>query len=113
MELTNHEAILAAIESRLEVQLTWYSKDDGGTQQTRRCAPMDYAISRKYKDNLARYHFWDFESDRGVNHNISLRADQISRVEILDSKFDPGSFVTWDTAASPWTVVRSSWGPHN
>jgi len=112
-KLPNHDAILAAIESCREIQLTWYSKDDGGAKQTRRCAPMDYAVSRKYKDGMIRYHFWDFESDTGINHTISLRADQILTVDILDSNFDPASFVAWDTSKSRWTVPRSSWGSHN
>jgi hypothetical protein len=39
--LANHQELLDTIESLQEVEVTWFSKDDGGTPQTRRCALMD------------------------------------------------------------------------
>ena len=58
-----------------------------------------------------RYHFWDFESDSGKPHTLSLRAVQIHSVEVLlDSGFEPETFVTWPTN---WAVPRTTWGSKN
>jgi len=111
--LANHDEIIKAIEDRHEVAVAWRSKDDGGTVQVRRCAPMDYGPSRTARDKTDRYHFWDFESDGPRNHVLSLLESQIVSVEILDSTFDPSSFVTWSPAKSPWFVARTSWGAFN
>ncbi len=108
--LPNHEEILRAIHEKREVSVTWPSKDDGGSLQTRRCAPMDYAPARISSKGENRYHFWDFESDSGKNHNLSLTAEQISSVEVLETSFDPADFVSWTTK---WSVARTSWGDFN
>jgi hypothetical protein len=113
MQISNHEAVIQAITDLREVRVTWPSQDDGGALQGRRCAPMDFGPSRRTADQTPRYHFWDFESDSGRNHNLSLLASQITEVEILDSHFDPAAFVTWSTARSPWFVQRRSWGDAN
>ncbi|WGX94378.1 hypothetical protein [Nocardioides sp. L-11A] len=113
MYLTNHDAVLEAIEGCREVRVTWPSQEDGGAVQIRRCAPMDYGPSRRASDQTPRYHFWDFESDSGRNHTLSLLAAQIMSVEVLESMFDPSSFVTWDTNQSRWFVQRNSWGEKN
>lgn len=113
MTLPNHHEFLEAISSLQEVRLTWRSKDDGGTLQTRKCAPMDYGPGRRAHDQTPRYHFWDFESDSGRNHVLSLLPSQIVSVEIVESTFDPSSFVTWDLTKSPWFVPRTTWGASN
>ena len=108
--LPNHDDILQAMQEKHEVSVTWPSKDDGGSLQTRRCAPMDYAPARISSEGEYRYHFWDLESDSGKSHNLSLAAAQISSVVILETSFDPASFVTWTTN---WTVARTTWGAYN
>ena len=108
--LANHDSILQAIEDLNEVQVTFLSKEDGFAELTRRCAPMDYGPARTMKVPEDRYHFWDFESDSGWNHTLSLPDAQIVSVEILSTTFDPASFVSWDTN---WHVARSSWGAFN
>ncbi len=113
MKLSNHDEIIQAIQDLREVRVTWPSQDDGGTIQSRRCAPMDFALSRRFRDQVPRYHFWDFESDSGSSHNLSLLAAQITSVEVLASIFNPESFVAWDTQKYPWQVARTSWGPFN
>lgn len=110
MMLANHADILDAIHDRREVAVTWASKADGGRTLTRRCAPMDYGTSRSRRDGRPCYHFWDFESDSGANHVLTLSAVQISSVDVLDSTFDPQDFVTWPTN---WSVARDSWDPYN
>lgn len=111
--LLNHEEIIRAIHERREVIVTWPSKEDGGKLQSRRCAPMDYGPSRRGVDPSPRYHFWDGDSDSGTPHPLTLLASQITRVEIVDTQFDPATFVTWDLAKSPWHVHRTTWGAYN
>lgn len=113
MKLPNHDDVVQAIFDLREVRVSWRSQEDGGAVLTRRCAPMDYGPSRRAHDQTPRYHFWDFESDSGTNHTLSLLASQITRVEVLDSRFSPSSFVTWDTSRSRWFTTRSSWGAYN
>jgi hypothetical protein len=113
MKLPNHDDVIQAIHELHEVRVTWPSKDDGGAVQSRRCAPMDYGPGRRAHDQTPRYHFWDFESDSGTSHTLSLLASQITSVEVLDSTIDPSSFVTWDTKRSPWFVTRTSWASSN
>ncbi|MEA1263837.1 hypothetical protein MicroSTF_12420 [Microbacterium sp. STF-2] len=110
MQLPNHDDIIHAIEHRREVRVRFHSKEDGGVALTRDCAPMDYAASRRAHDQTPRYHFWDFDSDSGKPHVLSLPATQIHSVEVLDSVFDPEAFVTWPTS---WAVPRTTWGTVN
>lgn len=96
-----------AIHNKNLIRLTFFSKEDG-TTLTRKCAPMDYAVSRKFHDGLVRYHFWDFESDK-VNHNLPLLPDQIRKMQVLPENFDPATFIYWNTQENPWTIKRD-WG---
>lgn len=72
------------------------------------CAPMDFGLSRRAKDNLKRYHFWDYESDM-QNHVLSLPPEQIIEMESTEEPFDPIEFITWDVKKSPWFLQRN-WG---
>ena len=108
--LDNHGEVLEAIELLLEVEVTFFSKEDNNMLLSRRCAPMDYGPSRRMKVPEDRYHLWDFESDSGRNHTLSLPTKQIKSVRILDSRFDPSDFVTWEPN---WFISRSSWGRFN
>lgn len=110
MELSNHDDIIDAIARRREVMVTFRSKEDGGAILIRRCAPMDYGPSRRAHDKTPRYHFWDWESDSPRTHTLSLLATQIESVEILDTLFEPSSFVTWPPT---WFVGRTTWGSLN
>jgi hypothetical protein len=107
MELPNHEEFIQAITDLHEVRVEFRSKEDAGKTLYRRCAPMDYGPSLRARDQTPRYHFWDFESDSGSNHTLSLLASQIRSVQVLDSIFDPSAFVRWDPN---WFVVRGTWG---
>lgn len=102
-----HEEFLDALKKRRKVRLTFYSKEDAGTI-SRSCAPMDHGPSRRARDKSMRYHFWDFDSDSG-SHVLSLSANQIVALQVLDEPFEPGEFITWSTKKSPWFVVRD-WG---
>ncbi len=108
--LANHAEIIQSIHELLEVRVTFRSKDDEMSTLARRCAPMDYGPARSMRVPEDRYHFWDFESDSGKNHVLSLPDQQIVSVDVLGSTFDPSSFVTWEPN---WHVARSSWGQHS
>jgi hypothetical protein len=102
-----HELFTKGIHDTLKIRLTFFSKEDN-SHLIRLCAPMDYAISRQYKDGLNRYWFWDYDSDCG-SHNLGLLPAQIVKMELLADIFEPNEFVTWDTKKSPWTISRN-WG---
>ncbi len=98
---------IQAIRERQKVKVQFYSKEDN-CNLSRTCAPMDYGPSRRAKEKNDRLHLWDFDSDTG-QHMLSLNLEQVLTLEILEEKFDPEDFVTWDTASSPWFVPRD-WG---
>lgn len=104
--LSNHAEIIQAIHDRHEVLVTFPSQEDEGQTLARRCAPMDYGPAKIAKPPDTRYHFWDFESDSAATHVLSLRADQVLKVDKLGSIFDPVTFVAWET---DWHIPRD-WG---
>ena len=101
------ENFIEAIHNFKKIRLTFFSKDDN-MAIVRKCAPMDFGPSRRAKLQNDRYHLWDYESDT-KNHNLPLNPEQIIKMEILDEKFDPSEFITWDTKKSPWFIERD-WG---
>lgn len=96
-----------AIHHLNKVKVTFKAKKYGNTEITRLCAPMDYAFSKIYKDNIERYHFWDFEGTEN-KHNLSLLETEIVGVELTNETFSPTSFVTWE-APYNWSIKRG-WG---
>lgn len=101
---THHAVFVAALHARQKVSLTFLSQEDGG-HLVRTCAPMDFGPSRRAKDGIDRYHFWDYDSDKRA-HTLSLKPEQIVMIEQLGDAFDPAEFVTWDIARSPWFLPR-------
>ncbi len=99
------EIFVKAIHEKVKVKVTFFSKDDGGLLE-RVCAPMDYGPSRRSKKKDDRYHMWDYESNSGNQHTLSLPVDQIKNIEILNDHFDPAEFVTWPPN---WLIPRD-WG---
>jgi hypothetical protein len=104
------ETFLNAIHGRKKVRLTFFSHEDA-RPLIRTCAPLDYGPSRRAKEKIDRYHFWDFDSDTRV-HVLSLNPTQVQKIEALDEDFEPSDFVTWDTKSSPWFVKRD-WGTYS
>lgn len=96
-----------AIQRKRFVLLKFKSKGDGQVL-SRKCAPLDIAPSRKTKKFHYKFHFWDYDSG-DKPHVLSLNPDQIIDFDILDDQFNPEEFITWDTAACPWSVKRD-WG---
>lgn len=101
------ENFIAAIHSKNKARVTFYSKEDG-QNLTRVCAPMDYGPSRRAHNKDDRFHSWDFESDQ-KNHVLSLLPEQVVSIEVLEEKFDPADFVTWQ----PNWFVERNWGVHS
>jgi hypothetical protein len=104
------DEFIQAIGDRKKIRLTFYSKEDR-SQLVRTCAPMDYGPSRRAKDKSDRYHVWDYDSDMRI-HTLSLLPEQVIRIDVLEDKFDPAEFVTWDTSNSPWFIKRD-WGQYS
>jgi hypothetical protein len=103
----DHQNFVDGLHGTRKVLLTFFSKEDGG-HLVRTCAPMDFGPSRRAKDGLDRYHFWDYDSDKKP-HALSLLPEQVVRIELLEERFDPAEFVTWDLGRSPWFLSRD-WG---
>lgn len=99
-----------AIDSKSKVRLTFYSQEDG-SNLIRICAPMDFGPSRRAINKDDRFHLWDYESDK-KNHVLSLLPNQVIDIEILDERFVPSEFITWDVNKSPWFYTRS-WGQYS
>ena len=102
-----HKVFIDGIENCRKVSLTFFSQDDGHNL-VRTCAPMDYGPTRVAADNADRYHFWDYDSDKG-RHPLMLLPDQVVSITVLDEVFDPAEFVTWETN---WYHPRG-WGKYS
>jgi hypothetical protein len=96
-----------AIHEKRKVSVTFYSREDKGIL-VRTCAPMDYGPSRRARRKNNRFHFWDYDSDT-QEHVLSLNPGQVRNIEILNDRFDPAEFVTWNTS---WFVPRD-WGAYS
>ncbi len=104
------EMFIQAIHDKRKIELRFHSDEDGHPI-TRKCAPMDYGPSRRAKDKTPRFHSWDYESDRWP-HTLSLLRGKIISMDVLDERFDPAEFITWNAVASPWFVPRD-WGVYS
>lgn len=102
----DHNIFLESINAKIKIVLTFFKND--GERATRTCAPMDFGVSRRAKDGVDRYHFWDYES-QGKNHVLSLTPERIVSISATNDGFDPAEFITWDTKKSPWFIPRD-WG---
>lgn len=98
-----NEIFIQAINEMKIVDLTFKSYEKGIIK--RRCIPFDFGPSRKYKDGLDRYHFYDLDSP-DANHNLSILPNQVINISLTETIFNPGDFITWKTN---WFVKRD-WG---
>jgi hypothetical protein len=106
----DHQVFVDALHARQKVLLTFYSSEDAA-QLRRICAPMDFGPSRRARNGLDRYHFWDYSSDMKP-HALNLLPERIVQIEALEESFDPAEFVTWDLSRSPWFLPRD-WGRYS
>ncbi|MBL0199984.1 MAG: hypothetical protein IPP81_07345 [Chitinophagaceae bacterium] len=97
------QIFIDSINNKLVVKLTFDSKEKGTI--TRICIPFDFGPSRRYKDGLERYHFYDLDSPDG-KHNLSLLPEQILEISLTEQSFDPSEYITW----TPNWFVKRDWG---
>lgn len=101
------QLFISAIHNKSKIEVVFFSKEDGDHLK-RICAPMDFGPSRRTVNKDNRYHLWDYESDT-KNHVLSLLPSQIVSMNLLELKFHPSEFVTWDCK---WFVKRD-WGKYS
>ena len=98
------ETLIGAIHGKKVVKITFTSKEKGLI--TRKCIPFDIGPSKRYKDKLDRYHFFDLDSPEG-GHTLSILPEQAVTIELLDKSFEPGDYVKWSPIK--WFIKRD-WG---
>lgn len=99
-----NDVMVNAVHLKRIVIVTFNSHEKGVI--TRLCIPFDIGPSRKYKDGLERFHFYDLDSPDG-SHNLSILPGQITNLEMLNDSFDPKNYVTWSPIK--WFIERD-WG---
>ncbi|MDR6760334.1 hypothetical protein J2Y38_000513 [Flavobacterium sp. 2755] len=99
----HYETLLEGIHNKKILILYFMSKEKGLI--TRRCIPFDFGISRRYKDDLDRFHFYDLDSPDG-NHNLSILPEQINSLTITNENFTPKDYVSW----KPNWIIKRDWG---
>ncbi|OGM93121.1 MAG: hypothetical protein A2561_03925 [Candidatus Staskawiczbacteria bacterium RIFOXYD1_FULL_32_13] len=101
-----HNNFLKAIAELKFVKLRFNSQEKGIIE--RECIPFDFGPSRRNLSiNPDRYHFYDLDSPEGT-HNLSILPDQIISLEVLEQKFEPADYITWDPPYD-WFIPRD-WG---
>ena len=106
-----HDDFINSIHSCNIIELVFFSKEDN-SNLVRRCIPMDYAISRRDKNKKLLYHFMDLNSDSGKPHPLRKSLEEIISLKIINEKFYPETFITWDLSKSPWNIKRD-WGKYS
>ncbi len=101
-----YDDFVSAIAETNLVELTFNSKEKGVI--TRICAPMDFGPWKRSSSPEMRYHFIDLDSSSGV-HPLSITAEQILQLTVLDKKFKPENIVNW---VPEWHIARD-WGVYS
>jgi hypothetical protein len=90
-----------AIRDKKRVKVIFYSQEEKRFL-VRVCAPIDYGMDASVSASTAdaeRLHFWDYEGKKEgqhaaqTAHTLSLRADQVRSMNVLDEFFDPSELV--------------------
>ena len=100
------DTFISCINNKCHVEVTFNSNEKGLI--VRNCVPFDYGPSRKYKDELDRFHFYDLDSPEG-KHNLSILPEQLVSLKALEQVFNPGDYVTW----RPNWFIQRDWGIHS
>jgi hypothetical protein len=86
-----------AIRDKKRVKVIFYSQEEKRFL-VRVCAPIDYGMDASVSTSTTdaeRLHFWDFEGKKEgqqagqTAHTLSLRADQVRSMNVLEEFFDP------------------------
>lgn len=100
------DVLIDAINQKLKISVTFNSIEKG--EITRICIPFDFGPSRRYKDGLDRYHFYDLDSPDG-KHNLSLLPEQVLEIKLTTETFNPEDYVTW----TPNWFMSREWGKYS
>lgn len=100
--MTNHEKFLQAIQEKKIVLIKKHTEEKGIIE--RRCVPYDYAVGKRFKDNIKRYWTWHIET----KHPSPVKSEDIISIEILDEYFDPADYINWNPPYD-WEIQRN-WG---
>ena len=98
-----YDVFIESIHGLRLVKIQCNSQEKGMIERI--CVPFDHGPSRRYKDGLDRFHFYDLDSPDG-KHNLSILPEQLIAIEILETLFDPETYVTW----TPNWIVKRDWG---
>jgi hypothetical protein len=91
-----------AIRDKKRVKVIFYSQEQKRFL-VKVCAPIDYGMDADSSETGAeRLNFWDFEGKTAdaANHTLSLRADQVRGINVLDEFFDPSDLVASSTTST-------------
>ncbi len=94
---------ISALAERKFVVITFNSIEKGII--TRKCVPMDYGPLNRSTKADEFYHVLDLESPSGKIHPIAIREENMIALQILNEKFEPEEYVTWEIK-NPWHVAR-------
>lgn len=98
-----NDVMIDAIQRKKIVKLIFNSYEKG--EIVRMCIPFDIGPSRRYKDGVDRFHFYDLDSPDG-EHNLSILPGQIINIDILSEGFEPKDYVKW----TPNWFIKRDWG---
>lgn len=95
-----------AIRDKKRVKVIFYSQEEKRFL-VRVCAPIDYGMDASVNANVSgngaeRLNFWDYEGQKEgqTAHTLSLRADQVRSMNVLDEFFDPSELVAVNTSTT-------------
>ncbi len=96
-----------AIRDKKRVKVIFYSQEEKRFL-VRVCAPIDYGMDAGVSatsNGAERLNFWDYEGKKeGQNaqaaHTLSLRADQVRSMNVLDEFFDPSELVASNSSTT-------------
>ena len=88
----NYQNFIQAINEKKVVKLEFNSKEKWNSIRT--CIPFDFWPSRKFKDWIDRYHFYDLDSPEW-SHNLSILSEQVISITITDKDFNPADYIKW------------------
>jgi hypothetical protein len=100
-----HQVFLDALFAKRKLSVRFLNKKEGGREQVRTCAPLDYGPLRGSTDTAARYQLWDLEGKRKPL-NIALVAEDILEMTPLEETFDPKAIITWAFKPNAWAIPR-------
>jgi len=96
------------IEEKWKVLLEFYSESDE-ENLIRYVIPLDFAVSRPYRDPNRRLTCIDMYDEFEPHHILVIRPTAVVGFVGIGQHFEPAIYVTWDTKKRPFTIPRD-WG---